>query len=375
MPEGTDLDAPDKLSGEAWTKVKTWADPATDGFTSLLGYTGGVYVGRTADGKPFYTAAATTSGGSIGSTTSSTQFQWGYWQSPTGQVPYVADQLYRIAYQIRSTAAYNQVPNCRLLTNFVGPSILAVAAGNRVGKGLVGIAPDADGNTYNVYIGPPDLTAVGVNNLTVFFEVIDFDNNEVGTNYLDQVDIDRRPIPAIDPSKLVRTYAPPFTSATWLPITLGSPFGSATLGSSGTGLSIQTAATPVAPVSGQIDYGSWYLLASNSLDSFAAGKLYRCVYTLQKSTGATIGKVRMINANGAGDWSGKFCLVNDAALSSHMPSTTGTQYSNWYETMPALYGDAAKNKMSYQIDVSDGKPAQVGTLYLTKVELYAYDIP
>jgi hypothetical protein len=373
-------DAPDFLSGGiSIIPVGGWTDPASQGWNKVLGGAAGSFVGRTSDGKPFYVAAQTTSGGSIGISGSDTQFVWGYWQSPSDIIPYVANNIYRIAYTISTTQADpTKVPNCRLLTNFqgAGPSYpLYMAGGNRVGKGLAGLAPSTSGSTYNVYIGPPDLTGLATN-LRVYFEVIDFDNAETGTNFLDDVSVDRFATPAKDPAKLVRTYAPPFTSPTWSPITLGSPFGNATVGSNVTGLYIQTAATPIAPVSGQIDYGSWYLLASDSLDSFAAGKLYRIVYTMQKSaSGDNIGKIRLINANGGGDWSGKIALVSDATT-VHMPGTGPTEYSTWLETMPALYSTPPlKNKMSYQIDVSDGKASQVGRLYVTKVELYAYDIP
>jgi hypothetical protein len=58
-----------------------------------------------------------------------------------------------------------------------------------------------------------------------------------------------------------------------------------------------------------------------------------------------------------------------------MPGTADTEYSVWYETMPALYADPSKNKMSYLVDVTDGNAGQNGRLYLSKVELYTYPIP
>jgi len=327
-------------------------------------------------GDPFYVATHQRDGDSLAISGSASQNVWGSWESPSDEFEYASNKVYQIRYTIRSDQTdIAKVPNCRLLTEFVGTSILAVSGGNRVGKGL--FAPDADGETYNVYVEPPDLSLAGVTNLKIKFELIDFDANEEGTNYLDRVTVYRFITPSKGRGTLVASFESQaeFASAGWQPLTLGSPFGDATVGSNSTGLYIDTPQTVIAPVPGNIDYGLWQLPAGPSI-VFESDRLYRCVYTLQSPDQTTLGKIRLINANAGGDWSSQLALVSDQTQ-VHMPDIDGEEYSNWFESMPALYtgADEYKNRMSFMFDVADGQNVQYGAVYLTKVELYYYYIP
>jgi hypothetical protein len=357
---------PDVLSG-GLIHVISYPDPATDGWTYPL--PDGLNVGYSGP-DPFYVGTHRTSGGSVGIDGSTTRFVYGVWESPADEIAYVANNVYRIQYTIRTSEPdTNKVPNCRLLTEFVSPGKMVFSGGNRLGKGL--FAPDTDGNIYNVYVGPPDLTATGITNLKVKFEVIDFSPDEQGTNWLDNVEVDRFPTPDKTAGTLVKSFSTsPADFSSWFPLTLGSPFGPSTVGSNSTGLFIQTPG----PVTGQINYGMWSLGASSSTESFEADRLYRCIYTLQSAEQATIGQVRLINANLVGDWSAKIALVPNQTQ-SQMPPPGGADYSVWFGTLPQLYVDPTKNKMSYLFDVADGQLAQLGTCYLTKVELYYYAVP
>jgi hypothetical protein len=254
------------------------------------------------------------------------------------------------------------------MTDFVSPGVNVFSGANRLGRGL--FAPDTDGNDYNVYIGPPDLTATGITNLKVKFEVIDFSPDEQGTNWLDNVEVDRFPTPDKTAGTLVKSFASQSDFSSWTSLTLGTPFGPATVGSNLSGLFVQTPG----PVTGQLNYGNWSLSASNSTESFEAGRLYRCIYTLQSAQQTTIGQVRLINANLVNDWSAKIALSPNQKH-EQMPPAGGADYSVWFETLPQLYGNPANNKMSYLFDVADGQVAQIGTCTLTKVELYYYAIP
>jgi len=361
---------PDGLSfPTALIHVKDFPEPQTDGWVKTSTMADGAFIARTTTGDPYYIGTHSSSGGHIRSA-GSTQNVWCSWDSPGTDVGYVANNVYRIQYLISSTQTdVNKVPNCRLLTDFRGPGVMAATGGNRIGKGL--FPPDADGNTYNVYVGPPDLSLAGVTYLTMHFEVIDFDVNESGINIMEECNVDRFATPA--KTTPIKTYT---SWAGWTPVTLGSPMGAATCGSNVTGLFITTVATPTRLLPGWgIDYGAWTLGAGSSSESYEANKLYRCVYYLRKgASGDNIGKIRMINGDSPGDYNAKIALISDTTQ-VHMPGLTDTEYSVWYETMPALYVDPSKNKMSYMYDLTDGNVAQKGTLYLTKVELYTYDIP
>lgn len=367
VKDGT-VDLPDALSS-SMVHVLTYDSPATQGWDKM-GLTDGQDLGD------FSIAVRPIDGGSVGASGSSTGNVYGPWRSSGTDIAYVANQVYRVKYNIRSTQTdVTKVPNSRLLTEYVGTGILAVSSGNRVGKGL--FAPDADGEWYSVYSQSPDLTGTGVDNLRITYELIDFDANEDGTNYLDEVQVHRFAIPSVASGTPVVAYTSQaeFGTAGWSSLVLGSPFGNATVGSDTTGLYINTPATVIAPVSGNLDYGMWQKGATAAV-AFEGNHLYRCVYTLQSANTSTLAKIRLINANAGGDWNSQVALVTDQTT-AHMPDADGEDYSVWFESMPALYAapDDFKNQMSFQFDIADGQDAQLGTTYLTNVELVYYSIP
>jgi hypothetical protein len=356
------------------TAVKDWTSPATEGWVARgVGWPAdNAFFATTADGKPFYVTTHTSSGGNISASGHATRFVYGLWRSTGTDVAYVANNVYRIQYVISSTQTdITKVPNCRLLTYFKSPTATIMAGGNRVGKGL--FPPDADGNAYNVYIGPPDLTAAGATFLEVNFEVIDFDANESGTNTMDECHICRFDTPEKTAGTLVKTYT------TWTGFSslggalLGTTFANATVGSTGAGLFIQT---PLTNPTGKLVWAQWSRAADATSEIFEADKLYRSVYTMHKAAGGNIGKIRMINSDRLGDWNAKIALIPDQ-VQNHMPQTTDTEYSVWIESMPALYGtpNEINNRMSYMFDTSDGSASQGGQLFLSQIELYSYDIP
>jgi len=316
-----------------------------------------------------------TSGSSVGIVGSIDKNVYGMWQSPSTDVEYTENSLYIVKYKIRSTQTdVKKVPNCRLFTQFIGTGILGVSAGNRIGRGL--FAPDPDGEIYPVFVEPPNLAGSGATHLKFTFELADCDVNEEGILLLDEVVIDRLPTPSKNLGTLVKSYITPseFASEGWEPFVLGSPFGDATVGLDSTGLFITTPKTVAAQI-GWIDYGMWQLPASPSTPSFESWKLYRCVYTLQSSDSSTLGKIRLINASAGGDWSSQIALLSDQ-IQLHLPDADGGEYSNWFATMPDFYtGDESyKNQMSFMFDVSDGRDVQEGTVHLTRVELYSYEL-
>jgi hypothetical protein len=359
-------DAPDALSGGIET-VWTYDEPANEGWIKSMPVADGFMIDNF--GNPFYIGphSSSTVDGWVAGSGDDPEQRYSAWESPATDIDYVANKVYRVKYTIRSSQTdVTTVPNLRLMTDYVGTGVLAFTAGNRIGRGL--FAPLVGGSEYSVYSQAPDLTGTGVTNAKVKFEVIDFAPEEIGTNYLEKVVVERFDVPA--GGTLVKSFTPGnFTG--WTPTTIGGIFGVATVGSDVNGLYIQTGVTPGGTQS--LDYGAWSLGAGTSAESFEAGRLYRCVYTLQ-STATTLGKIRLLNQNGANDWISKACLLSDQTT-LHYPDSDGEMYSNWYETMPALYGDASKNKMGYTYDVADGSPAQSGRGTLTKVELYYYSIP
>ena len=384
---GTITELPDALS-VSWPPpidpVYTWSSPADDFSKSAV--PDGTFI-NAVDGA-FYYDNRSTSGGSIAGGGSTTDNVYAPWESATDKVDYVADYVYRITYTLRTDQTdQNSVPNTRMMADFLNPStgLFPVTGGMRLGKGPS--APTTSASDYNLYVGPPDLTSLyneitaateDVTNLRIKFEVIDFDAGESGTNYCDEVQVSRFETPDKSIGTKVATYDDQTDFSSWGALDNLTPFGPTTVGSNATGLFVETAATVQAgPSDAQVDYGRWYLAAANSGESFEAGNLYRCVYTLQTPTASEkIGKLRVYNQNATNDISAQLFLLSNQTW-DHYPSTSGNEYSVWFETLPSIWSspDEANNKMGYNLDISDGLVDQYGTVYLTKVELYYYSIP
>ena len=354
---------------------KTWDDFTAGGWTKCMTQPDGTLI----DGVPddFYVAGHPTSGGSIGVSGDEAKDVYGSWESPADAIPYIPGYLYRMKYSIHTTQTNPEsVPNCRLLTEcIIDPFKTVCSGGNRVGRGP--FAPDADGETYNVYLAPPDFSGTDVSSVRVKFEVIDFSDQESGTNFLDNLVVERIPMPDKSSGNLVRKFDDTGDFSPWTQSVLGSPFGSAALNSDSNGLSITT---PMTLTPGSIvDYGMWSLAPSSSPVNYEANKLYRAVYTLSTPTATdelTIGKIRVFNHNYGSNWIALLILLPDH-LRDHMPVTQEREYSVFYESLPKLYsGDQSEgNKMGFMFDVADGLDSQGGTVILEKVELLEYDIP
>jgi hypothetical protein len=313
----------------------------------------------------------------IGVSGDPTKNVYGGWESPHDQIPYVPNNIYRIKYTVRTTQRdKNHVPNLRLLAEtIIDDKSMTVAGGNRIGKGI--FAPDANGETYSVYFAPPDQTSTfpAVTNIRIKFEVIDFDMNEDGINYMDMVLVERFPIPEKAEGTLIKTINSPEDFSDWVTQTLPS-VGEATLGSDAKGLFIST---PGSLDPSGLVYGMWSLPPADSPISFEPNRLYRAVYNLSAPTledHMNMGMVRLYTHNLGGNWSSELHL-NPGVVQNHMPTVEGSEYNVFFESMPALYTgeEADKNKFGFMFDVADGSSLQEGTVYLEKVELYYYDLP
>ena len=379
-----EIDMPDKVSGGiAPAFVFGWSSPGTTWDKDLAPFLDDGDEIDNAAGDNFYVGTRGTDGNSVYGETSTdpTRSTYSPWVSPDTDIAYLANNVYITEYTIRTTQTDpGKVPNVRLFTEYVGTGILAISGGNRIGTAEAQPAPfvaDATGKVYNVYSSSPvDMSSAGVTNLRVKFEVIDFAGNEEGRMYLDEVNVSRFETPAKSAGTLEATYNPADLQSDWTSIQLGSPFGDATVGSNSTGLYIQTPAVVSAPVSGNIDVAIWTRGADGGSEFFTADKLYRAIYTMSSADQATLGKIRIYNANKNGTWSAQIALIPDQ-IQVQMPPIGGQEFDVWFETEPALYsgGFADLNEMTYSFDISDGSPTQEGTVYLEKVELYYYDIP
>jgi hypothetical protein len=155
-------------------------------------------------------------------------------------------------------------------------------------------------------------------------------------------------------------------------------FGDATISGPST-LGISIATPPAAYLVGteiRINYGQWAISTASSV-SYEANKLYRTVYTLSSTPAggtASVGKIRLINQTPSGQWEGEM-EIDPYTYTAQMPSTTGTEYSVWQESIPTLYAAPSDNKMGFLFDDSDGSSAQGGTAVLNKIEVLSYAIP
>jgi hypothetical protein len=351
-----------------------WDSPANDGWSKGISINDGTYLSSPVDA--FYIAEHITDNGSPGIKCESENPSYGVWFSPEeNSISYTKGSLYRISYTIHSSQNdRNHVPHCRLFTELLcGKDKLVASGGSRIGRGIS--APDQDGESYFTYFAPPDISSTEESFLRAKFEVFNFSSEEEGTNYLDEVLVERFSLSDIGEGTVVSRYDKNKGFENWEAMTLEAPFGFAETGSDEKGLFITTPGPVDSPA---WNFGMWSLPPASSQDSYLPSKMYRAVYTLSRKPeeNTTPGRVRMFNMNHAGDWNAVQVLITDATT-EHMPTVEGREYSVFFESPPRLYeGDEVwKNSFGSAFDVADGKDSQEGTVYLNSVEIQIYDIP
>ncbi|HPB32191.1 MAG TPA: hypothetical protein PLB62_12100, partial [Candidatus Sumerlaeota bacterium] len=351
---------------EGW--VKSYGTLADGTFLSAVD--GSFYIGTHSSGSGRLSIGAGISG------TDNRNYVGG-WQNPNTDIPYLEGNVYIAKFKVSTNQANtSNVPNTRLYAEFINSAgSLAAAGGNRVGKGP--FAPNAAGNTYNVYVQGAANMNPDIQYIRLKFEVLDFDPAEWGTNTLEDVDVYRFEPAEPDPARKIATFMPPFNG--WTGVSLSSPFGNATFGSNTTGLWIETPG-PTAGANRTVDYALWQIAGASSGVAFEADRLYRSVWTISVPNTATEGtcaRIRMIAGNQANNWGAEFVADPAGGYREHMPTVAGVEYSVWQETLPLLYSgsEAVLNNMSFLFDVADGREDQSGRIYLKKVDLFYYDIP
>ena len=330
----------------------------------------------------FYISTHSTQGCFLGIDGNATNNVYGLWQCPGNDMSYVPNNVYRVKYTIHTTQSdQGKVPNIRMLSYCGSPSPpgnpdFAVAGGNRLGKGAA-FSPTIAPQTYNIYFGPPDLSGNSeVKNFRFSFELLDFDLAEEGTDFVDEVAVERFPTPAKSEGSLVNTILPPF--AGWVSDSNpGNIYEPVTVSSDPTlGISIESPG-PV-PTSGKVNYGQWRFDTTTNI-FYTANVLYRCVYTISAPTSTAttkVAKIRVINNNSGNSWSSEIDL-DPYVYYTQMPTPGGSEFSVWFETLPKLFtgADISRNMMTFIFDIMDGNDNQAGKVTLSKIELYTYPIP
>ena len=367
------------VSTSAVIHVKDYTCPSSENFIRHLSPDGTFF--NAFDGA-FYVSTHSSQGCSLGIAGSATDSVYGLWQCQGNEMSYTPDNVYRVKYTIHTDQSdQGKVPNIRMLA-YCGSSTptenpdFAIAGGNRLGCGAP-FSPTVAPQTYNVYFGPPDLSGISeVQYFRFSFEVLDFSSTEEGTNFLDEVSVERFPTPAKSEGSLANTLSPPFTG--WVSDSNGQNIFEPVTVSSDPTLGISLESPGAVASSGHVNYGHWRFDTSTNI-FYTANVLYRCVYTISAPTStatARVAKIRFINNNTGNDWSSEMD-IDPYVYYAQMPTPAGSEYSVWFETLPQLYtgADVNNNMMTFIFDIMDGNDNQAGKVTLSKVELYTYPIP
>ncbi len=325
-------------------------------------------------GVPYYIATRSTSCSSIVIEDDGTAGRnlFGSWESPHSDIAYVANNVYRARFRIRTSQSdTSKVPKIRL---FFGSVIYIAFGSQQINAGVN--APMTGAKDYWAYYYPPVVTGASDTGFKLAFDLVDFTDNQSGNLYLDEIQVQRFEAPAKGSGTSVIAFNASQLNSTWTYSAPGGAYGPITHGTSGTGLYLESSATVQG--SGGIDYGMWTYAAGGSSDTWVANKLYRVTFTLQvpdAATQQTVAKLRLLFNNNAYDWIALNQFSNaGGAFYNHMPSASGTEYSIFCQTPDILYGDD-NDKIGYMFDMADGSPTEEGRCYLTSVEVEYYDIP
>jgi nitrous oxidase accessory protein NosD len=329
----------------------------------------------------FYMAPTNRPPGQLEVDASYTVNLYGLWElDDTHVIDYLPNKLYRARYRVKTDQPdQNKAPKLRMRWNNIKGF---GSASQNIDKGPS--APKESWTDYHSYYMPPDFSGAPVSerDLTLSFELIDFTDEQSGSLFLDEVEVQRFNPPIRSIATHVASYETSADFSPWISVSVPSVYGVVTLGSNTTGLYIESGAAPAPPSGkeGLPDYGSWELPSAASTASYELNKLYRAVFTLQvpdAATRNTLSRVRMRMGNGGADNINvnEIFHVSSGSFIDYKPTTTGTEYTLFMESPKALYPDAEKNKITFAFDIVDGVTYERGRVYLTKVEVEYYDIP
>jgi hypothetical protein len=331
----------------------------------------------------YYMAPTTNPPGQIGILNKYNVNVFGYWHLKLeNAIPYLPNKVYRARYRMRTDQPDPlKAPMARLRWNNVK---FSAACLQLVDKGLNG--PSPIWTEYYSYYYPPDLSGLPAQDqgLFVSFDLVDFTDNQSGSLYLDEVEVERFSAMPMILGATVLTQDSQSDFSAWTGSNIPQYLGPVTVGSNATGLYLESGTTPAPPpgMTGMPDFGMWEYNAQSSTISYEPNKLYRAVFTLMTpdlATQQTVAKIRLRLQNGGSDWSNVYELfpLGPTVYYSHMPSPSGTQYSVFMESPKFFYTGAElfKNKVTLAFDLVDGRTSEFGRAYLTRVEVKYYDIP
>lgn len=333
---------------------------------------------------PFYMAPLSQPTGEVGILDNYNVNLFGFWETkPEYALPYLPNKVYRARYRLRTDQPdQSKVPMIRM--RWSNSRFLAVGSQHINGGHQ---SPVTTGATdYYSYYYPPDLSGLPSSEATLllYFDLVDFSLNQMGSVFLEEIEVERFNVPPRSIATPVMTHNIASGLPLWKPLTIPTVFGAATVGSDATGLYLESKATPTPPagLSGYPDYGAWELHTGESTVNFEPNHLYRAVFTLNVPdavTQSTLARVRLRLHNGSSEWHNVYELFPLGPLEyyNHMPSVAGTEYSVFMESPMYFYSglEDFKNRIITAIDLVDGKTTEYGRCYLTKVDVEYYDIP
>jgi hypothetical protein len=347
----------DRLSSYCYPKRYTF-DSSTEGFNF------------TAPSNPSYSGATSGwSGGriSISSPNDSTS-RVGLFSGPT-EIAYVAGNVFRARFTVTSsqaTASANPQIRLRWIQDQSLESTSLVL--NASGTFSNALPTDPTTKDYTVYFSPILSGSMGV-----AFDMLDFDENQHGTFYVDEITVDW--FPRGIPATPVKSYDTASDFGNWQFVMDTGSYGPVYSGGTGTGMLSITSTTANAS-----NFGFWQCSGTANELTYVEDKFYRATYTLSCTSEAArndMPQIRLRVQNEDGQMAQTMELNSQGTGGpGAMPELGGTQYEIYWET-PTLPGSpsAAEDGFIVAIDMLDFDPTKGGTINMEQVAIEFMTIP
>jgi hypothetical protein len=366
-PSPTPSPSPTPTATPTPTPTPTPVTPVTQ-YTFDTSVEGWAFLGLSV--APYFSGASSSysAGRLTVSSASDTTNRVGFWQSPPTDITYLAGNVYRarfLASSSQTVASQNPQFRMRWVQALALESVSHVV--NASAPQSYTLPTDPTTKEYACYFAP-----ILSGDMGVTFDMLDFDANQSGTHYVDQVTVERFPDPAAGTA--VKTYASAGDFSNWGFVT-NVGYGPVTSGGGGT-----ATLTIASNLANSSNYGWWQSSGTANELTYVSDKLYRATFTLRCVSDAArndMPQVRLRGQNEDGQLTAAMELNSQGAGGpGAMPTVGGTDYDVYWET-PTLPGSPTTGQDGFivTIDMLDFDATKGGTIYMDSVAVDYLAIP
>lgn len=308
--------------------------------------------------------------------------QYGFWESPRDDIPYIENSIYKSTFTVKSNIADKTIqPSFRIQMRMQNESVGILSMYNSFMN--AGDMPDADGEDYVLFFDPMDQTEYQegtysgdfeiMDDLFLEFDIVNFYEDQLNSIfYLENVIVDRFDKSALPTPTTVKTFDTTEDFANWTRD--GAPaFYLMPEFTDGDGSITMTTTDDITTTT----YG--YVESSRTANEvdIEADKLYRTLFTVSSTTPQDANAIVRLRVGTESNQLSHLVTILSRDSGANEPTSSGTVYETLViPPQSDIANTAETNGLVFACDIINFEPANAmnANLTLEKVEVQTIDL-